>query len=165
MRDAIAGATEDVVLISGGSSVGPEDHAPLVLAEIGEVAVHGVALRPAAPSGFGFLGARPAFLLPGNPVSCLCAYELFAGPAVRALGGLPWAWPHARRRCQLAAPIASEVGRTDYVRVKLEGDRVTPIATSGASILTSTTRADGVVLVEAEDEGVPEGAWVEVILY
>ena len=165
VRDAVAGASEDVVLISGGSSVGPEDHAPLVLAEVGEVAVHGVALRPAAPSGFGFLGARPVFLLPGNPVSCLCAYEFFAGPALRALGGLPRAWPHPRRRCQLVSAIASEVGRTDYVRVKLEGDGVTPIATSGASILTSTTRADGVVLVEAGDEGVPAGVWVEVLLY
>ncbi len=165
VRDAIAGAPEDVVLVSGGSSVGPEDHAPLALAEIGEVAVHGVALRPAGPAGFGFVGARVVFLLPGNPVSCLCAYEIFAGPAVRALGGLPRAWPHARRRCQVAAAIVSEVGRTDYVRVKVEGERVTPIATSGASILTSTTRADGVVIVDAADEGHAEGTWVEVLLY
>ncbi len=168
VRDAIAAATEDVVLISGGSSVGPEDHAPLVLAELGEVVVHGVAMRPASPAGFGFLGEdrrRPAFLLPGNPVSCLCAYELFAGPSIRALGGLPRAWPHARRRCQVASRIASLVGRTDYVRVAVDGDRVTPIATSGASILSSTTRADGVVLVAEEDAGHDEGTWVEVLLY
>ena len=168
VRDAVASASEDVVLISGGSSVGPEDHAPLVLAEVGELAVHGLAMRPAGPAGFGFLGQdrrRPAFLLPGNPVSCLCAYEFFAGPSIRALGGLPRAWPHARRRCQLAAPIASTIGRTDYVRVKLEGDRVIPIATSGASILSSTTRADGVVIVAEDDPGPAEGAWVEVVLY
>lgn len=168
VRDAIASATEDVVLISGGSSVGPEDHAPLVLAELGEVAVHGVAMRPASPAGFGFLGVerrRPAFLLPGNPVSCLCAYELFAGPSIRALGGLPRAWPHARRRCQVATRIASQVGRTDYVRVAVDGDQVTPIATSGASILSSTTRADGVVLVAEDDAGHDEGTWVEVLLY
>jgi molybdopterin molybdotransferase len=170
VRAAIAAATEDVVLISGGSSVGPEDHAPLVLAELGEVAVHGVAMRPASPAGFGFLGGasgalRPAFLLPGNPVSCLCAYELFAGPAIRALGGLPRAWPHAHKRCQVATRIASQVGRTDYVRVAVDGDRVTPIATSGASILSSTTRADGVVLVAEGDVGHDEGTWVEVFLY
>src|SRR5205814_5965796 len=76
----------DAALVSGGSSVGPEDHAPHVLAELGELAVHGVAMRPSSPAGFGFVrgaapapGApaeaavpeRPVFLLPGNPVGCL----------------------------------------------------------------------------------------------
>jgi molybdopterin molybdotransferase len=168
VRDAIASAPEEVVLISGGSSVGPEDHAPLVLAEIGEVAVHGVAMRPSSPAGFGFFGEgrkQAAFLLPGNPVSCLCAYEFFAGPTIRALGGLPRAWPHARKTCRVKAKIASELGRTDYVRVKVEGDEVTPIMTSGASILSSTTRADGVVIVAEGDEGLAEGTLVEVLLY
>jgi molybdopterin molybdotransferase len=158
-------ADEDVLLVSGGSSVGPEDHAPRVLAAIGELAVHGVAMRPASPAGFGFLGARPVFLLPGNPVACLCAYEHFAGPSIRAMGGRPRAWPHPTRRAALAASIASELGRVDYVRVRFEGERVVPIATSGASILSSTTLADGVVLVPAGLEGLAEGQCVEVLLY
>ncbi|XXT19862.1 gephyrin-like molybdotransferase Glp [Sorangium sp. So ce429] len=164
---AAAGASgADVVLVSGGSSVGSEDHAPLVLAELGEVAVHGVAMRPAKPAGFGFLaGGRPVFLLPGNPVSCLCAYEFFAGPSIRALGGLPRAWPHRRRWCVVASKIVSEPGRVDYVRVRVDGDRVFPIATSGASILSSTTRADGAVIVPGEQEAIGEGAEVEVLLY
>lgn len=168
VRDAIAGAGVEVVLISGGSSVGPEDHAPLVLAELGEVAIHGVAMRPASPAGFGFLGeglGQVAFLLPGNPVSCLSAYEFFAGPTIRALGGLPRAWPHARRSCFVASKIVSALGRTDYVRVAVDGDRVTPIMTSGASILSSTTRADGVVIVSEDEEGYGEGESVEVLLY
>ena len=162
---ALAAAREDVVLVSGGSSVGPEDHAPRVLSEIGELAVHGVAMRPSSPAGFGFLGARPVFLLPGNPVSCLCAYEFFAGPTIRALGGLPRAWPHARRSAPLASKIVSELGRVDYVRVKLDGDRVAPVMTSGASILSSTTIADGVVIVGADREGYREGETVTVLLY
>jgi molybdopterin molybdotransferase len=81
VRQALAGADADLLLVSGGSSVGQEDHAPRIVAEIGELKVHGVALRPASPTGLGFLpGNRPVFLLPGNPVSCLCAYDLFAGP-------------------------------------------------------------------------------------
>ncbi|MBK8255988.1 MAG: molybdopterin molybdotransferase MoeA [Polyangiaceae bacterium] len=166
---AMRGATEDVILVSGGSSVGPEDHAPLVLEELGEVAVHGVALRPASPTGFGFLqkgmSTQTVFLLPGNPVSCLCAYEIFAGPTVRALGGRSRAWPHRTRRCTVAAKIVSELGRTDYTRVKVEGDRVTPIMTSGASILSSTTRADGVVIVDEGHEGYREGEEISVFLY
>lgn len=164
--DGAQGAGERVLLVSGGSSVGPEDHAPLVLAELGELAVHGVAMRPSSPAGFGFLpGDRAAFLLPGNPVSCLCAYEFFAGPAIRALGGLSREWPHRRRRCVVGRKIVSELGRVDYVRVRIEDDRVIPIMTSGASILSSTTRADGVVIVPGDEEGHGEGAEVEVLLY
>jgi molybdopterin molybdotransferase len=168
VREAIAGAPDEVVLVSGGSSVGPEDHAPIVLAEIGEVAVHGVAMRPSSPAGFGFFGAsrgQIAFLLPGNPVSCMCAYEFFAGPSIRALGGLPRAWPHPRRTLEVGSKIVSELGRVDYVRARVEGDRVFPIMTSGASILSSTTRADGVVIVPAGLEGYGEGERVEVLLY
>ena len=105
------------------------------------------------------------FLLPGNPVSCLCAYEFFAGPTLRALGGRSREWPHRRVRLPLARKIASEVGRTDYVRGALEAGRVSPIATSGASILSSTVRAAGCVIVPRELEGMPEGAEVEVLLY
>jgi molybdopterin molybdotransferase len=165
---ALGAATEDVLLVSGGSSVGPEDHAPLVLAAIGELAVHGVAMRPAAPAGFGFLGPRrdvPVFLLPGNPVSCLCAYEVFAGPAIRALGGLPREWPHRRVTRALAEAVVSEAGRTDYVRVALEGDRARPLGAGGASILSSTTRADGVLLVPADRERLEAGEPVEIRLY
>src|SRR5262249_4669971 len=97
IRRAIQRAMEkgaDAVLISGGSSVGEEDHAPRVVAELGELSVHGVALRPASPAGVGFLEGRPVFLMPGNPVSCLCAYDLFAGRAVRRLGGRPTDLPY-----------------------------------------------------------------------
>jgi len=169
VREAIGEGDEDVVLVSGGSSVGPEDHAPLALAELGEVTVHGVAMRPSSPAGFGFVTSsarpRPVFLLPGNPVSCLCAYEFFAGPTIRALGGRSRAWPHRRARGRLAAKLVSELGRVDYVRVKFDGAGVTPIMTSGASILSSTTRADGVVIVPAGSEGHGEGEEVEVFLY
>lgn len=166
LRALFAAHDGDVLLVSGGSSVGPEDHAPTVLAELGEVAVHGVALRPASPAGFGFLrGGCPVFLLPGNPVSCLCAYEFFAGPTIRALGGRSRAWPHRRVKLPLAAKIVSELGRTDYMRVSITNGRVVPIMTSGASILSSTTRADGVVIVAADHEGHGEGEEVEVQLY
>jgi molybdopterin molybdotransferase len=105
------------------------------------------------------------FLLPGNPVSCLCAYEFFAGPTLRAQGGRSRKWPHRRVVLPLARKISSAVGRTDYVRVAIEAGYVVPIATSGASILSSTVRADGCVIVPRELEGMVEGAEVEVRLY
>jgi molybdopterin molybdotransferase len=165
IADAMSNCDADVVLVSGGSSVGLEDHAPRLLSELGSLDFHGVSMRPSSPAGVGRIDGRFVFLLPGNPVSCLCAYEFFAGPTLRALAGRSRVWPHRRVILPLARKIASAVGRTDYVRVAIEGGEVTPIATSGASILSSTVRASGCVIVAREHEGMPEGAEVEVLLY
>jgi len=155
----------DVVLISGGSSVGTEDHAPALLREHGELSIHGLAMRPSSPAGMGLLDGRLVFLLPGNPVSCLCAYDFFAGRAIRLLGGRPADWPYRRTTVQLRRKIVSTVGRLDYMRVRLVDNRAEPLAISGASILSSTTRADGFVLVPPDSEGYPPDAEVEVFLY
>jgi len=165
IRSALATAEAEVAIVSGGSSVGQEDHAPRIVAELGALDFHGISMRPSSPAGVGRIGACTVFLLPGNPVSCLCAYEFFAGPTLRALGGRSRAWPHRRIALPLARKISSAVGRTDYVRVAIEAGRVVPIATSGASILSSTVRADGCVIVPRQLEGMPEGARVEVYLY
>ncbi len=204
IREALTNADADVVLVSGGSSVGQEDHAPRLVAELGSLDFHGVAMRPSSPAGIGRIPhsaplprSEPTasgevtktlprsepqasgevhkaasadhetlvFLLPGNPVSCLCAYEFFAGPTIRALGGRSRAWPHRRVRVPLARKISSQVGRVDYVRVAIDDGKAVPLATSGASILSSTVRADGCVLVSRSLEGMPEGAEVDVLLY
>jgi molybdopterin molybdotransferase len=165
IRDALAQPKADIVVVSGGSSVGTEDHAPRLVAEIGQLHFHGISMRPSSPTGIGRVEDRLVFLLPGNPVSCLCAYEFFAGPHVRALGGRSRRWPHRRLHLPLARKISSAVGRTDYVRVAIEDERIVPIATSGASILSSTVRAAGCVVVPRELEGMAEGAEVEVLLY
>ena len=155
----------DVVLLSGGSSVGQEDHAPRLLAQHGQLAVHGIAMRPSSPAGFGRLEDRLVFLLPGNPVSCLCAYDFFAGRAIRALGGRSVDWPYRSARMRLRRKLVSAVGRVDYARVALVDGEIEPLAISGASILTSTTRADGFVIVPADSEGFSMGAEVLVYLY
>jgi molybdopterin molybdotransferase len=165
IRDVLKAPGADVILVSGGSSVGTEDHAPRLLAELGELVIHGVAMRPSSPAGAGMIGTAWVFLLPGNPVSCLCAYDFFAGRAIRLRGGLPGGWPHRTRVCRLTRKIASAVGRVDYCRVRLDGDQAEPIALSGASILSSTTRADGFVIVAPESEGYGAGAEVTVYLY
>jgi molybdopterin molybdotransferase len=167
LRKAIseAATTADAVLISGGSSTGPEDHVPGLVADLGALTVHGVALRPASPTGLGFLGNVPVVLLPGNPVSCLCAYDFFAGRIVRALGGRPRDWPYRAEMLPLARKLTSIVGRVDYARVRVEHGQVEPLAISGASILSSTTRADGFVVIPAGLEVYPAGASVTVWFY
>jgi molybdopterin molybdotransferase len=158
-------ADADVVLVSGGSSVGIEDLAPMLVAAHGELAIHGIAMRPSSPTGLGVVGHRLVFLLPGNPVSALCAYDFFAGRAIRALGGRTKAWPYRSVRATLARKISSPIGRLDYARVKLDAGRVEPLSVSGASVLSSTTRADGFVVVADDSEGLPAGADVDVWLY
>jgi molybdopterin molybdotransferase len=165
IREALLESGVDVILVSGGSSVGSEDYAPRLIAEVGDLAIHGVAMRPSSPAGMGTIGEALVFLLPGNPVSCLCAYDFFAGRAIRLRGGRPADWPHAMRRCVVARKIVSAVGRVDYCRVRLVDGRVEPIALSGASILSSTTRADGFVIVPAESEGYGPDTEVNVYLY
>jgi molybdopterin molybdotransferase len=165
IRDALLVPGADVILVSGGSSVGREDYAPQLIAELGELAIHGVAMRPSSPAGVGRIGDTLVFLLPGNPVSCLCAYDFFAGRAIRLRGGRSPEWPHHTRQCVVARKIVSAIGRVDYCRVRLVDGRVEPIALSGASILSSTSRADGFVIVPAESEGYGPDTEVTVLLY
>ena len=164
IRDALA-EPADLILVSGGSSVGQEDFAPKILAELGELAIHGIAMRPSSPTGMGRIGKCPVFLLPGNPVSCLCAYDFFAGRAIRVMGGRSSDWPYERVRVRLKRKLVSTVGRVDYARVQRQANEATPLAISGASILSSTTRADGFVIVPTDSEGYPEGAEVDMLLY
>lgn len=165
MRDALARPGADVIVTAGAASVGAEDRVPVLVDQLGELIVHGVAMRPSSPAGVGRIESRPVLILPGNPVSCLVAYDFFAGPVIRRLGGLPEAWPYHSVRLPLEKRLVSQIGRTDYARVRIDNDLVRPLAISGASVLSSVTRASGFVVIPAGREGYPEGAEVEVYLY
>lgn len=165
MREALEAPGADVVVTSGAVSVGREDYTPLLVAELGELAVHGVAMRPSSPTGVGSIGAARVILLPGNPVSCLVAYDFFAGPVIRRLGGRPVAMPYPVVALPLRRRLVSQIGRTDYARMRVMDGAAEPLAVSGASVLSSVTRADGFTIVPAGSEGYPEGETVEVYLY
>lgn len=165
LREAIRTADADAILICGGSSVGQADLAPRAVADLGELAVHGIAIKPAGPTGIGFLRdpERIAFLLPGNPGSCHCAYDLFGGRAIRRLAGLSAELPYRTMALPLASTVASAIGRVDYVRVKIENGRAESLG--GGSRLGSAVAADGFILIPPEIESLPAGIPVEVFLY
>ena len=165
IRAALSAAGADVILLSGGSSVGAEDHAPQLVAELGELPIHGVAMRPSSPVGLGRIEGALVVLLPGNPVSCLCAYDFFAGRAIRQLGGRSADWPYRSSIQPLARKLVSAIGRVDYCRVKQTPAGIEPLALSGASVLSSTTRADGFVIVPEMSEGYAPGSEVTVYWY
>ena len=163
---ALVRSEVDILVAAGGSSVGREDWLPVLTREYGELPIHGIAMRPSSPTGIGRVDDKKVFLLPGNPVSCLAAYDFFAGPAIRFLSGLEPGWPYPRETRRLARRVSSQVGRLDYLRVKIETDgRVVPLALSGAAILSSTTRADAFAIIPADSEGFDEGKEIEVFFY
>ena len=165
MYAALAAPGADVIVTAGAASVGTEDRVPLLVAELGELLVHGVAMRPSSPTGVGRIAAAPVLILPGNPVSCLVAYDFFAGPVIRRMAGLPEGWPYRSVQLPLAGRLVSQIGRVDYARVRVESAGVRPLAISGASVLSSVTGADGFVIVPAGLEGYDEGVEVQVHLY
>lgn len=165
LLEALKDVRGDIVLISGGSSVGEEDHAPGLVAELGSLAFHGLALRPASPAGMGQVQGRPVFLLPGHPVSCLCAYDLLAGRLVRRLATGRHQWPYPELRAPLTRKLSSPLGRMDYARVCFVAAGIEPLMSRGASILSSATQADGFVLVPPECEGYAAGEPVTAYAY
>src|SRR5215204_4667538 len=164
-----AAARSDLVVVIAGSSAGRDDHTAAVVAEVGTLAVHGVAVRPGHPVVLGAVeGAPPTPVLgaPGYPVSAALTFDIFAAPLLARLEGAPPPEsPIAQAR--LARKLASTMGMDDWVRVRLGrvGGRLvaTPLP-RGAGVLTSLVRADGLLVVPAELEGHHAGEDVSVRL-
>lgn len=167
-EEALAVALEeaDVVVISGGVSVGPHDHVKPALERLAvEQAFWRVALRPGKPTWFGHRDGTLVFGLPGNPVSAMVTFLLFARPALHALQGAPFAQP--TRTARIATPVTRNPHRDEAIRVSLRTDDqgtivATPTGPQGSHILSSMVAADGLALVERGAEPLPAGAPVSV---
>ena len=153
LRDALAEA--DVVCVSGGVSVGEHDHVKPALAELGvEELFWGVGLKPGKPTWFGATaGGELVFGLPGNPVSAMVTFHLFARPALRALAGADPSPTHVRAR--LDAPIRLNARREQAIRVRLDarddGWHAEPTGPQGSHQISSMLGADALALVPAGD--------------
>jgi molybdopterin molybdotransferase len=157
--------TKDVVVTTGGSSVGERDLLPEVIDELGEVLVHGVALKPGHPVALGVVEETPVVSLPGYPVACIINAVQFLRPLLKHVGGMACP-PHPTTDARLARKVSSEPGTRTFARVELreeDGDRVAaPVRTSGSGILSSVALADGWVVVPESQEGIAEGERVAV---
>lgn len=160
----------DVILISGGSSVGTRDLTSTMITELGRpgILVHGVKLKPGKPTILAVAGTVPVIGLPGHPVSAQVVYGLFVTPLLRQLQGLSPEPPFRPAvRARMAKNVPSAVGRTDCLRVRLhrEGDEIWADPVHGKSGLISTlVKADGLVIIPSPREGLLTGEWVEVEL-
>jgi molybdopterin molybdotransferase len=160
-------ASADVVCVSGGVSVGEHDHVKGAFAALGvEERFWGVALRPGKPTWFGMSGRVPAFGLPGNPVSAMVTFQLFARPALRALQGADPA--STRGFAVLTTPVKRNPRRAQAVRVALDarddGWHATPTGAQGSHVLTSMVGADALALIEPGDGQAATGEPVRIEL-
>ena len=163
----------DLVLLSGGSSMGAKDIALETILSFpdSEFIFHGISVAPGKPTIFAKAAGKPIMGLPGYPVSALVIFDLFAAPLIRRLGGEVIA-THARlartAKAILKTNIASQVGREDYIRVALEqesqGLLATPLPNKSGAIFT-LVKADGMVRVDLNQDGLEAGEEVEVILF
>ena len=168
-RAALAKAlnSADVVIVSGGVSVGPHDHVKPALAELGvEERFWGVRLRPGKPTWFGAKGENLVFGLPGNPVSAMVGFHLFVRVALAAMQGADPSAPRASATLDEAVP--RHPNREQAVRVHLEtsgdGWRARATGPQGSHMLTSMLGANALARIAPGDGEVPAGARVEVEL-
>ncbi|WP_248895919.1 molybdopterin molybdotransferase MoeA [Haloplanus halobius] len=158
---------KDVVVTTGGSSVGERDYTPEVVDDIGEVLVHGVALKPGHPVALGVVEDTPVIMLPGYPVACIINAVQFLRPILKTVGNMPVP-DHPTVEARLTRKISSEPGTRTFARVRLteDGEDDTPAAeptrASGAGVLSSVALADGWVVVPEEREGYDAGDHVAV---
>jgi molybdopterin molybdotransferase len=155
----------DVVIVSGGSSVGARDHTAEVFARLGQVLFHGIAVRPGRPTVVARAGATWLVGLPGVPTAAITIFEIFVRPLLRRLAGETG--EERPTIARLAAPYASAAGREDYLRVRLvdrDGVLWAQALASGAASLSGVLAADALAVVPADAEALDTGAIVAVRL-
>ncbi len=169
IRDNIAAAVEkyDMVIVNAGSSAGTEDYTVHVLRELGDVLVHGVAIKPGKPVILAMVKDKPVIGLPGYPVSAYIGFENFVEP-VLSLMGQTAPKRHEMVTASISKRLVSSLKHKEYVRVKVGkvGDKMVaaPLA-RGAGAAMSLVRADGFCVIEQNSEGVEAGEPVQVELY
>jgi molybdopterin molybdotransferase len=156
-------AAEDIVVFSGGSSVGERDLFLDALQAAGEVTFHGVAVKPGKPLVFGRLSTRPVLGMPGYPTSCLSNGYLFLVPLLRRIARLPDHRPFTVR-LPLARRIVSTTGRHQFYTVRIVDGAATP-AFKASGDITSMAHADGYIEIPAQTDIVEAGEPVEVKLF
>jgi len=164
IKEAIMSSLDaDMIITSGGTSVGKRDYVPEVIGSSGKLLVHGIGISPGKPTALGIINGKPVVCMPGYPVAGMVALYFFARAALRRLGHIPDE-PDRTVRAVLSEKIVSRIGYKTFARVKIDNGRAIPIATSGAGILSSVSKADGFVIIPPNVEGYDKGEEIEVVL-
>ncbi|MBN2373942.1 molybdopterin biosynthesis protein [bacterium] len=156
----------DLLLIIAGSSAGDRDHTADVIAQMGRVLVHGVSIMPGKPVILGIVDKKPVIGLPGYPVSGIIAFDLFVRPVISRMLRRLFPKPDSVK-ARIARKLPSKLGQEEYIRVKLGnlgGKYIAATLARGSGVITSLTRADAMLKVPMQSEGLDAGSEVEVYL-
>ncbi|MCL1847872.1 MAG: molybdopterin biosynthesis protein [Coriobacteriia bacterium] len=160
-------AAHDLVLINAGSSAGTEDYTAPILRELGEVLIHGVAVKPGKPVILAVVDGKPVIGLPGYPLATFFNFNTFARPVMELFTGIPRA-NRAKIKATLAKRLVSSLKFREYVQVNVglvDEKLIAAPLSRGAGVISSLVRADGYLVIDQELEGLEAGAAVEVNLY
>jgi len=152
----------DVIITSGSTSAGTGDVLKDVLNDMGEVLVHGIAVKPGKPTIIGSINNKPVFGLPGNPAAALMIFHIFVSPFLRKMASMPDDKKSESFKFKIARRFHSAIGRHQYVFVKIENNVAHPILKDSGAI-TAVAEADGYFEVPKNVEIVEEGSEIEVI--
>ncbi|MBF0559140.1 MAG: molybdopterin biosynthesis protein [Nitrospirae bacterium] len=161
-----AAASSDIVVINAGAGRGTEDYTLAAIQSLGEVLVNGVSIRPGKPAIIGIVNNKPVFGLPGYPVSAYITFRLFVKPVIEKLSGIT-SEGDGSIQAVLSRQVASTLGVDEFVRVKVGvvgGKNIATPLGRGAGLLMSLVRADGMIRIPANSEGLSAGSEVEVDL-
>ena len=161
------GLESDLLLLSGGVSVGKYDYVAQVLSEMGaELYFHGVAIRPGKPLAFGRVRDTFFFGLPGNPVSTFVTFELFARPAIALLSGAEFEFP-VFLRARLGRPVRQRTGLTVFMPARVEQESGDPVVNlvswQGSGDLVGVAAANCFLVVQPQQTELEAGDWVDVL--
>ncbi len=149
----------DVLLVSGGTSVGEKDNIPRIVAELGEMLVHGLAVKPGKPTIIGEIEGKAVFGLPGNPVAAFFIFDYLAKPLLLA-------WQRGKVEVEqvearLTRAVSSNHGREEFILVRLDGSDAEPVP-SKSGLISTVSRANAYFIIPRDQEGLPKGTLVQV---
>lgn len=164
VREALReGLSQDLLVFTGGSSVGTRDLLAEAVEEMGRVLFHGLQVKPGKPTLFGIVEDKPVFGMPGYPTSCLSNAYIFLIPALRILAGLPPYEPR-RGRGRMAERVVASTGREQFLTVRVREGLIYP-AFKESGAITSIAHADGYMIIPINADIIEEGEEVTVTLF
>ena len=149
----------DVLLVSGGTSVGEKDNMPRIVAELGEMLIHGLAVKPGKPTIIGEIEGKAVFGLPGNPVAAYFIFDYLAKPLLLAMHGGKAEIEQVEAR--LTRAVSSNHGREEFILVRLDGKDAEPVP-SKSGLISTVSRANAYFIIPRDQEGLPKGSLVQV---
>lgn len=153
----------DALITTGGTAISKGDVVVDVAEKLGDVPIHGVSLRPGKPFGFAQIHGKPVFMLSGFPVAAMVQFDVFVRQALFKMQGLTFKPLLVQKKATRKIP--STLGRTDYIRAKIEGQMVRPLKIKGSGIIKSMVESDSYIIIPENLEGIEKGAECEVLPY